>query len=164
MVLTMASLANLTTTTGRTTGDVPPPLVGATLTAHGDTLYLFGGRLVPTRTMVNTLYALDISTHCWTQLVLPNPPVARYFHSATMWEHHLVLWGGEGYDLASSGTAPLRTLDDLVLFDTRKGEWSYPVTTCAEGVERPAPRYAHLAVICTSLERLASLPPTSYVF
>lgn len=66
-----ATLADLTNVVRRTTGDVPPPLVGASLTVIDSTAYVFGGRLVPTRTMVDTLYALALDTLVWTRLWPP---------------------------------------------------------------------------------------------
>ncbi|GAA5912579.1 uncharacterized protein JCM6883_005311 [Sporobolomyces salmoneus] len=69
----VSSAADLTASLRRTTGTRPPPLVGCSVTALGDSLYVFGGRLVPTRTMVQTLYRLDLRTLEWSLL---SPPPA----------------------------------------------------------------------------------------
>ncbi|GAA5992678.1 hypothetical protein JCM11641_003906 [Rhodosporidiobolus odoratus] len=132
----VSSAADLTAAVRRTGGERPPPLVGCSTTLLQDTLYVFGGRLVPTRTMVNTLYALDLKTLTWTCLwPYENPssvstpagsptrgefqgqggtkgggPQARYFHSACAWGDKLVVFGGEGYEetppSASSPASP----------------------------------------------------------
>lgn len=66
-----STLADLTGSVRRTTGEVPPPLVGASTTVLRNKLYLFGGRLVPTRTMINSLFCLDFETLVWVQLWPP---------------------------------------------------------------------------------------------
>ncbi|BGO99756.1 hypothetical protein NBRC10513v2_003984 [Rhodotorula toruloides] len=185
----ISSAADLTASVRRTTGDRPPPLVGCSVTLVGeDEVYVFGGRLVPTRTMVATLYCLDLRTLEWRKVwpaksegeVVasddePSPPgafeggssdeaetfapQARYFHSACAWEDKLVIFGGEGYGPTAPGTTPdtpspendptlaLKTLDDVCIWDTKAGKWVDGATTCEEGVERPAARYAHLGVV-----------------
>lgn len=137
----MATLADLTASTRRTTGQRPPPLVhqlylpsfdarsrgeqvGASTTVVGCKLFLFGGRLVPTRTMVNTLYVLDLESLVWEQLWPPadravrvasnegqegmeeledgeavkdaplRGPQARYFHSCDVHGDLLLIFGG----------------------------------------------------------------------
>ncbi|KDE02970.1 hypothetical protein MVLG_06504 [Microbotryum lychnidis-dioicae p1A1 Lamole] len=65
-----ATLADLTATCRRTTGTRPPPLVGCSITLIDDHAYVFGGRLVPNRTMVDTLYSLSLRTLEW-QLLWP---------------------------------------------------------------------------------------------
>lgn len=64
----VSSAADLTASLRRTTGTRPPPLVGCSVTVLGDSVYVFGGRLVPTRTMVRTLYKLDLSSLEWSLL------------------------------------------------------------------------------------------------
>ncbi|KAM0749811.1 hypothetical protein T439DRAFT_290018 [Meredithblackwellia eburnea MCA 4105] len=157
-----STLADLTACVRRTNGILPPPLVGCSLTLIGDNVYLFGGRLVPTRTMVSTLYTLSLRTLTWTLLWPPTvseangvPPPStpagpdpRYFHSAEAWGNKIVVFGGEGYSAVAEGESvdnvPLRTLGDICIWDTEKNEWDLRQPTCAEGVDPPAPRYAHL--------------------
>ncbi|GAA5901105.1 hypothetical protein JCM6882_006118 [Rhodosporidiobolus microsporus] len=182
----VSSAADLTAAVRRTSGERPPPLVGCSITLIGDAVYVFGGRLVPTRTMVSTLYRLDLRTLAWTLLSASSPPTspsapssadtassaaeapqARYFHSACAWGDKLVIFGGEGYEPSSpTGEAPsspatageaeapapsLRTLDDVCIWDTTEGRWLVAETKCKEGVERPAPRYAHLGAVTSAV-------------
>lgn len=42
--------------------------VGASTTVVGDKLYVFGGRLVPTRIMISDLYALDLHSFVWERV------------------------------------------------------------------------------------------------
>lgn len=118
--------------------------------------------------MVSTLYCLSLRTLTWTVLwpppadeaststhdrdeTLKDGPAPRYFHSAEAWGKKIVIFGGEGYSFVGADedldAAPLCTLDDLCIWDTENKVWEFPRTSCAEGVERPAPRYAHLGVI-----------------
>lgn len=206
MTAQTSTLADLTAATRRTTGQRPPPLVrslalslslsprsgsslsryqvGCSLTLINDHIYLFGGRLVPTRTMVSTLYSLSLRTLEWQLLWPPTTtstaeastpapvgPAARYFHSAEAWGHKIVIFGGEGYAESEGGgtadgqgegeggdeeeeedQAPLCTLGDLCIWDTEKRTWEFPSPECEEGVEPPAPRYAHLGVVSTVVD------------
>ncbi|GAA5918084.1 hypothetical protein JCM5296_006755 [Sporobolomyces johnsonii] len=188
----VSSAADLTAAVRRTTGVRPPPLVGCSVTLVNDAIFVFGGRLVPTRTMVSSLYSLDLRTLVWTQLWPPSSPSpsgestepaapaapvpsfgpqARYFHSACAWGDKLVIFGGEGYgdppsapSNADSDPAPsssssaeadppaLQTLGDLSIWDATKGCWlDVGEIKVAEGVERPAPRYAHLGVVSNAV-------------
>ncbi|GAA6019966.1 hypothetical protein JCM10207_003352 [Rhodosporidiobolus poonsookiae] len=181
----VSSAADLTAAVRRTSGPRPPPLVGCSITLIGDAIYVFGGRLVPTRTMASTLYRLDLRTLAWTFLwgspptpssspgTEPPPlplfpssdatgPQARYFHSACAWGDKLVIFGGEGYEPTTPGgtvaaeddpsaVPALRTLDDVCIWDTKEGRWIESETKCRDGVERPAPRYAHLGAVTTTV-------------
>ncbi|EGG01494.1 uncharacterized protein MELLADRAFT_117785 [Melampsora larici-populina 98AG31] len=62
------TLADLTACVRSTKGDIPPPLVGASITVLGTGLYVFGGRLVPTRLMVSDLYRLDLQSLHWEKI------------------------------------------------------------------------------------------------
>lgn len=121
MARTQASVADLAGVVRRTTGDVPPPLVGASMAVIENTAYVFGGRLVPTRSMVATLYALNLDSLAWSQLWPPadatfrvhegfgenieelqdaegskvvQGPRARYFHGCDAYGDQLVIFGG----------------------------------------------------------------------
>ncbi|PWN28810.1 galactose oxidase [Jaminaea rosea] len=165
-------------------GHVPPPLVGASVTVvdsdrfdgpsssrpSAGKIYLFGGRLVSTRRMVNELYALDLATLHWEKIDLDESdvrPPPRYFHSCEVWRGKLIVFGGMGYQTihatpledpaaATSPNSPAKpgsksealcVLSEVVAFDleTRKWELDY-VPPSTEG--GPAPRYAHLSSIC----------------
>ena len=130
--------------------------------------------------MVSTLYSLSLRTLTWTLLWPPasseptdssdppphpsdhhpDGPVPRYFHSAEAWGNKILVFGGEGYSTLGEGenvdAVPLRTLSDLCVWDTDKNSWEFPEPTCAEGVEPPAPRYAHLGAVSSFLEPASS--------
>ena len=145
--------------------------VGASVTLVGDAVYVFGGRPVHSREMVNALYALDLRSSRWTQLWPPSTgstmsrgPAPRYFHSAQAWGDKLVVFGGQTFvadpaaaaALSSPQAGPggrLETLDELVVFDTETRTWSFPSPSLASGVSRPSPRYAHLSVVTTVASR-----------
>ncbi|KAG0145510.1 hypothetical protein CROQUDRAFT_658580 [Cronartium quercuum f. sp. fusiforme G11] len=65
------TLADLTACVKSSKGDIPPPLVGASITVLGSGLYVFGGRLVPTRLMIADLYRLDLHTLHWEKIWSP---------------------------------------------------------------------------------------------
>ncbi|SPO25003.1 related to Ral2 protein, implicated in activation of ras1 [Ustilago trichophora] len=145
------SIANLSSRLHLCSGDVPPPLVGASATlvepthngtARGAQVYLFGGRLVSSRRMVNTLYRLDLDEMKWSRLTpgtKPKPgssdasqqPQPRYFHSADLWNDKIVFFGGMGYsqrlqDPQSGAPAEeLCVLDELLAFDLTSQQWDY---------------------------------------
>ncbi|GEM11084.1 regulatory protein Ral2 [Rhodotorula toruloides] len=169
----MADWVDLTSTVRKTKGDVPPPLVGASVTLVGDSIYVFGGRPVASREMVDTLFALDLRRLAWNKLWPPTSPSAssakgptpRYFHSAAAWEDKLVVFGGQRF-VPSSGTSKgdghLETLDELLVWDTKKQSWLFPNTAVRNGARRPTPRYAHLSVVSTvSTEPIVLCPPSS---
>ncbi|KAM0756505.1 hypothetical protein T439DRAFT_345234, partial [Meredithblackwellia eburnea MCA 4105] len=67
------SVAETAVSFRRTTGTIPPPLVGSTVTLIGNTIYVFGGRIVHSRSITSDLYALDLKTLAWEQQ-WPTPP------------------------------------------------------------------------------------------
>ncbi|GAA5834573.1 hypothetical protein JCM11251_007042 [Rhodosporidiobolus azoricus] len=163
--------ADLVSTLRKTRGDVPPPLVGASVTLLGDALYVFGGRPTDRREMVNSLYCLDLRTLSWSLVSSPDAPAPRYFHSCGVWGEKLVIFGGQRFvppaaagqeGQEGGGEAPsqgyLETLDELVVYDTVSRRWFIPSVSTRTGVRRPSPRYAHLSV-CTTL---SSPPPPGF--
>ncbi|KAI8993267.1 hypothetical protein BDB01DRAFT_775725 [Pilobolus umbonatus] len=140
------SIADLTTVLKQTTGDVPPPLVGASSTTAGNKLYVFGGRLVSSRQMTNHLYILNLDTLVWIHHV-PEPhsssaPRPRYFHSANLYGHYLLIFGGMSYSVQRS-SQNLCALDDICLLDLKSMTWKYP--EIQPSIYSPQARYAHLA-------------------
>lgn len=145
------SIANLSSRLHLCSGEVPPPLVGASATlvesAHNGVgkeaqIYLFGGRLVSSRRMVNTLYRLDLNEMKWSKLTpsvksKPGSPEAqeqpqpRYFHSADLWQDKILFFGGMGYSQRPSETnagavaEELCVLDELLAFDLVSQQWDY---------------------------------------
>ncbi|QRW00734.1 Rab9 effector protein with kelch motifs [Ceratobasidium sp. AG-Ba] len=166
----MHSVSDLTTFSRKARGDVPPPLVGASTTVIDSQMYLFGGRLVAQRRMVADLYRFHLAEHTWERLPAPetdpNAPPPRYFHSADVWNGHLVIFGGMGY--ASSPNTPddLCVLSDVRLYSLADGCWlpappsSAPATALGPDSEldptlasslnsdlAPRARYAHLSAV-----------------
>ena len=161
--MAMHSISDLTTYAQDAKGDIPPPLVGASTTVVGDTMYLFGGRLNTLRRMTSDIYSFDLSTSVWEKLAPQSPesltPTPRYFHSADSWNGHLVIFGGMGY--ASRDSDTLCVLSDVRFFSLRDRRWLNlsngslsPVEPTAtngnHGPLDPRPRYAHLSAISSS--------------
>ncbi|KAG8763184.1 hypothetical protein FRC11_005611 [Ceratobasidium sp. 423] len=137
----MHSVSDLTTYSRKARGDVPPPLVGASTTVIGNQMYLFGGRLVTQRRMVADLYCFHLEEYTWERLpppeLDPNAPPPRYFHSADVWNGHLVIFGGMGY--ASSANTPddLCVLADVRLYSLADASWLAEPPTQSSPTSRP---------------------------
>ncbi|KAG2155958.1 uncharacterized protein EDB93DRAFT_1079960 [Suillus bovinus] len=159
----MHSISDLTTFCRKTTGDVPPKLVGASTTVVGSKMYLFGGRLVTERRMVSDLYVFDLETFVWEKITPSTDddiPAARYFHSTETWNNQLIVFGGMGSTPNSSNPEDLCVLNDVRFFDLSIMHWlpatatnSHPASA-ESGAETlvPKPRYAHLSSV--SADRL----------
>ena len=153
------NLSGLVCNVHRTTGKEPHPLVGATTTVLGDSLYVFGGRRL-SRTkpqLTSNLYELDLIRRHWTKLdVRGDIPPARYFHSmCTLGDTKLVCYGG-----MSPAPAPEEVPDaqpevivmsDIHIYDTTSRTW-----TKINTAESPQGRYAHCASILPSSAYFAS--------
>ncbi|KAG2184016.1 hypothetical protein INT44_009027 [Umbelopsis vinacea] len=143
----LQSIADLTTQIRTTTGDIPPPLVGASSTVVNDSLYVFAGRTVSSRRMTNDLYVLDLKTYVWSRFIPPPDsepaPKPRYFHSASVYEGKIIFFGGMGYSRTSS--EGLCALDDVCWLDTTEMEWHY--VESLPTLFNARPRYAHLSTI-----------------
>ncbi|KAJ2962716.1 hypothetical protein NQZ79_g2181 [Umbelopsis isabellina] len=143
----LQSIADLTTQLRTTTGEVPPPLVGASTTVVNNSLYVFAGRTVSSRRMTNDLYVLDLETFIWSRFIPPPDsepaPKSRYFHSASVYQDKIVFFGGMGYSRTS--TEGLCALDDVCWLDTETMEWHY--IESLPTLFNARPRYAHLSTV-----------------
>ncbi|KAF8951770.1 hypothetical protein BGZ46_003803, partial [Entomortierella lignicola] len=167
----LQSISDLTTTSRVTTGDIPPPQVGSTMTIVDDKLYLFGGRLIQTRQMTNSLYILNLIDFHWQNVsevvnVSPTtavgdpgaedeneagaPPTERYFHSANAYKNTIVFFGGMGP--TSNGTdnqsQEMYVYDDVKVLDLELLQWRHVRIPTSQ--HAPKPRYAHLSSISGS--------------
>ncbi|KAI5480036.1 sulfate transporter family protein [Pseudohyphozyma bogoriensis] len=165
--------------------------VGASVTLLGDSIFVFGGRIVDSRVMVSTLYSLDLSSSMpkwvleWPRKEGLSPayassapplsegPSPRYFHSCTSWgEDKLVIYGGQTFDGSQEkmGDSPLVTLDELIVWSVSTRSWSFPILSQGPdfGDSRLA-RFAHCAAIVDHpsmgprLTVLGGQDPTGYV-
>jgi hypothetical protein len=133
-------------------------------------MYLFGGRLVAQRRMVADLYRFHLAEHRWEYLPAPetdpNAPPPRYFHSADVWNGHLVIFGGMGYASSPNTPEDLCVLSDVRLYSLADACWlAAPPTpssattlgpdlaldpTLSGGPDSeltPRARYAHLSAV-----------------
>ncbi|KAK5816101.1 hypothetical protein F5H01DRAFT_278268, partial [Linnemannia elongata] len=147
----LQSISDLTTTSRITTGDIPPPLVGATMTIVDDKLYLFGGRLIQSRMMTNALYILHLEEFRWENVSEINeksaPPAERYFHSANAYKNMIVFFGGMGPapGSAEGQQQDLVVFDDVKVLDLELLQWRQ--VRIPSSPHAPKPRYAHLSSI-----------------
>src|SRR6185312_2002151 len=137
MATGLQSIADLTASTCITTGDIPPPLVGASMTVIGTQLFLFAGRLVSSRKMTNDLYILDLETFIWTKIVDNSKtlPKARYFHSANPYKKSIVFFGGMGY--TRNGGEELCVLGDGVIYNVEAFTWHHPEIKPSPAAPKP---------------------------
>lgn len=171
----LSSLSSLVSNVHRTTGRVPPPLVGATTTILGDKLYVFGGKTIADESSVHysSIYELDLCHRHWTLLQTKGTtPRSRYFHSmCPLGDSKLVCYGGMACDVPET---PRRTNEvkqegaghgthdeakdnsvvvysDLYIFDITSLTW-----TQISPPQSPVGRYAHAATIIPSSSTLVS--------
>ncbi|KAH8549763.1 hypothetical protein BGW37DRAFT_534969 [Umbelopsis sp. PMI_123] len=141
------SISDITTQVRYTSGDIPPPLVGASVTVLNGHAYVFAGRLVSSRKMTNSLYILDLKTLQWTRHIPPpdseRPANPRYFHSAEAYHNQIIFFGGMGYSRESA--EGLCVLDDVSVLNVDTLEWKHH--TIEPTLFAPHPRYAHLSAI-----------------
>ncbi|KAF8635818.1 hypothetical protein AX15_000018 [Amanita polypyramis BW_CC] len=145
------SIYDLTTLCRKTSGDVPPKLVGASTTVVGKKMYLFGGRLVAERKIVADMYAFDMESFSWERMPThpdDHVPRHRYFHSTDTWNNHLVVFGGMTNKPDSSNPDDLCVLNDVHFFDLLAHRW-VPGPDLSQSPEANIPRgrYAHLSAV-----------------
>ncbi|OSX59858.1 hypothetical protein POSPLADRAFT_1149894 [Postia placenta MAD-698-R-SB12] len=149
----MYPISDLTSFCRRTTGDVPPKLVGASTTVVGSKMYLYGGRLVSERRMVSDIYMFDLESFNWERLpqsAEDDIPQARYFHSADAWRNHLIIFGGMAIKPHSDNPEDLCVLNDVRLFNLSTGHWVPSSSTPGDASPQafvPNARYAHLSSV-----------------
>ncbi|KAI0781973.1 galactose oxidase [Abortiporus biennis] len=148
----MYPIADLTSFCRRTSGDVPPKLVGASTTVVGSKLYLYGGRLVAERRMISDIYVFDLESFKWEKVSQSSEdviPQARYFHSADTWNNHLIVFGGMAIKSQSDNPEDLCVLNDVRLFDLSTRRWLPSPSSSGEASPSliPKARYAHLSSV-----------------
>ncbi|KAI8091083.1 uncharacterized protein B0P05DRAFT_602271 [Gilbertella persicaria] len=145
----MQSISGIITQIHVTIDEVPPALVGASINVIDDKVYVFAGRLATSRKMTNFLYVLDLNTLCWSRHIPPpdsdKPPKARYFHSASVYQNQLIVFGGMGYSSRMSAEGGLAVLDDVAILDIETMCWKRP--TIQPSLYSPQSRYAHLSAV-----------------
>lgn len=99
-------------------GDTPPPRVGVTMAAVGDTIYVFGGRDGEHKEL-NELYSFDTKTNKWALISSGDTgPPNRSYHSTIADNDHVYIFGGCGV---------AGRLNDLWAFDVGGKKWvEYP--------------------------------------
>ncbi|KAI8319094.1 galactose oxidase, partial [Martensiomyces pterosporus] len=146
-------LTELFIRSSKCTGDVPPALVGSSVTYLQGKAYVFGGRALHSGKLSNDIYTCDLRKFQQQQQQQSEqdqgvpPPVPRFFHSATAFGQHIIVFGGMGLDAEKTSKI---LLGDIAVFDTRAERWS-DIAAAADatngGVSNPSPRYAHLATL-----------------
>ncbi|XP_058751991.1 nitrile-specifier protein 5-like [Vicia villosa] len=107
-------LDTLTWSVADVSGSIPPPRVGVTMAAVGETIYVFGGRDVEHKEL-NELYSFDTKTNTWALVSSGDiGPPHRSYHSTTADDQHVYVFGGCGV---------AGRLNDLWAFDVVDGKW-----------------------------------------
>jgi len=116
-----------------TTGVVPGPRAGHTMTSVGASLYVFGGG--DGNHYLNDLHILNTETMAWSQAyVAGTSPAARSRHTNVAVGTRLYVFGG-GDDA--------RVYNDLYILDTDTMSWSRPVV---KGIP-PTARWGHTCTL-----------------
>lgn len=135
--------------------------------ASSGQLFLFGGRLVSSRQMINDLYILDLDTREWRKVPFDKDfdddgnrikPLPRYFHSCELWDDKLLFFGGMGVVAdRSQPTSPatsspsdksdgLSVLDEILVLNLRTFKWEFDfvidqdTSNASPSTPRPCPR------------------------
>ncbi|EPQ29632.1 uncharacterized protein PFL1_02851 [Pseudozyma flocculosa PF-1] len=168
------SIINLSSRLHLCSGEIPPPLVGASATLvepssdvedRTPRMYLFGGRLVSNRRMINHLYCLDLERMVWTRIspssaaessssasasvdsaAAASEPQPRYFHSADLWNNKIIIFGGMGYSTAPDASRSpqevknddLCVLDEVLAFDLASQTWDLSFSPSALDYAEPS--------------------------
>uniref|UniRef100_A0A7S0R239 Uncharacterized protein n=1 Tax=Pyramimonas obovata TaxID=1411642 RepID=A0A7S0R239_9CHLO len=113
-----------------------PARSGATLTAVGDRLYIFGGQDPETGICFNDVVVYEPDSQTWDRIAAKGgSPPPRHSHTACCCHtNRILVFGGSG----QTGSPT----NDVWMFDTELGEWSRPTV---KG-QAPAPREMHSAV------------------
>ncbi|XP_022637078.1 nitrile-specifier protein 5 isoform X3 [Vigna radiata var. radiata] len=107
-------LETLTWSVADASGDIPPPRVGVTMAAVGETIYVFGGR-DGEHNELNELYSFDTRANKWALISRGDiGPPNRSYHSMTADDRHVYVFGGCGVH---------GRLNDLWAFDAVEGKW-----------------------------------------
>ncbi|CCG81478.1 putative Regulatory protein Ral2 [Taphrina deformans PYCC 5710] len=140
----MVPLLELSQNVRKTTGEVPPASVGSTVTVVGKKLYVVAGRLVTSRILTSSIYALDLETFVWRhiEVTIPTRPAPRYFHSANVHGSSIVIFGGMSTNPEGDGFC---VLNDVAIFDTTTEQWTLGPEADLDPPLRP--RYAHLSSV-----------------
>ncbi|KAJ6781481.1 hypothetical protein PWT90_02685 [Aphanocladium album] len=156
-----AHLSGLMCNVHRTTGQEPPPLVGATTTILGDKLYVFGGRILSRSRpapLTSDLYELDLIRRHWTKLETGGEvPPPRYFHSmCALGDTKMVCYGGmspsPNQSVSQDQQQPeVSVMSDIYIYDVSSKKWTFIPTPDA-----PQGRYAHCACILPSAASFSS--------
>ncbi|KAG2435747.1 hypothetical protein HXX76_006943 [Chlamydomonas incerta] len=112
------------------------PRSGATLTAVGDRLYLFGGTEPVSNVCFNDMKMLDPKTWTWSDVeVTGTRPPERHSHcTGCLADTCLVVYGGAGYQ---------GPMNDVWIFNTLQNGWTRP----AVSGEQPPGREMHTGVM-----------------
>ncbi|EFJ49559.1 hypothetical protein VOLCADRAFT_117258 [Volvox carteri f. nagariensis] len=105
------------------------PRSGATLTALGDRVFLFGGTEPVSGVCFNELKVLDAATWTWSDVQAQGTlPPARHSHcSGCLADTCLIVYGGAGYQ------GPMQ---DLWIYNTLQNSWSRPTVAGAQPQSR----------------------------
>ncbi|PRW58177.1 nitrile-specifier 5-like [Chlorella sorokiniana] len=101
-------------------GDVPVARSSHTITAVGDTIYLFGGEHAPRVPIGSDVHAYNLQERVWRKLqVHGTPPPLRNAHAAAAVGTELYIFGGRcGIEIGEAA------LNDLYKLDTTTATWS----------------------------------------
>ncbi|KAJ2359504.1 hypothetical protein IWW50_000117 [Coemansia erecta] len=154
------------------TGDVPPALVGSSVTYLDGYAYVFGGRALHSGKLLNDMYACDLRSYHWRRIDISDgaddrksttqgvvgPPAPRFFHSATAFRQYLVVFGGMGLDSDPEAptSAPAATPSQAATTAARSGSIQDDRNQQSFQVRTSKTLLGDMAVFDTRLERWVS--------
>lgn len=88
--------------------------------SYKHSLYVFGGEMEAGEQYhhYRDLWKFDTNSLKWTEIVAKNPPSARSGHSAFVWKHYMIIFGGFFEALREA-----KWYNDVCVFDLQTEEW-----------------------------------------
>lgn len=124
------------------TGKVPGARDGHSACLYGNRMYIFGGFEEMIDKFSCDVHYLDLETMHWTFVdTRGDPPSYRDFHSATIVNHKMFVFGGRGDSWGPYHSQEEIYCPKIVCLDLRTNRWEMPNTTG----EEPLGRRSHSA-------------------
>uniref|UniRef100_A0A1Q3G2U4 Putative host cell transcription factor hcfc1 n=1 Tax=Culex tarsalis TaxID=7177 RepID=A0A1Q3G2U4_CULTA len=126
------------------TGTVPGARDGHSACIYGNRMYIFGGFEETIDKFSCDVHYLNLQTMAWTYVdTRGDPPTFRDFHSATIVNHKMFVFGGRGDAWGPYHSQEEIYCPKIVCLDLRTNRWEMPNTTG----EEPLGRRSHSAFV-----------------
>jgi hypothetical protein len=106
----------------QTHNKTPQPRFGHSAICYQENMIIFGGEHPETNIALNDIHILDLNTWTWTEPQTTGEiPSPRSFHTATLYNHQMLVWGGSE---ETRNATYICNDDDLYILNLKTWEWS----------------------------------------